>query len=166
MRSEGELARLHEQHAARLKEKAPTGKYKTMLAGRKSLPAYQLKDKLLRTIAKNQVVVISGATGCGKTTQVPQMLLEEWSKGGRGGSLNIVCTQPRRISAIGVASRVADEQCEKLGGDVGYQIRMERVACPRTRVLFCTTGTASCQPGHMQLHGCKDATQNYACPCY
>ena len=58
----------------------------------------------------DQVVVLSGETGCGKTTQVPQFVLDSLIDQGRGGECNIVCTQPRRISAVGVADRVAAER--------------------------------------------------------
>lgn len=64
---------------------------------------------------------------CGKTTQIPQFILDD-SLSGRGESIaNIVCTQPRRISAIAVATRVAQERAEILGHSTGYQIRLETV---------------------------------------
>lgn len=73
-----------------------------------------------------KVVVISGETGCGKSTQVPQYILDEWldnfSKDGQLQHVEIICTQPRRISAIGVADRVAEERVEKTGQVVGYQV--------------------------------------------
>lgn len=74
---------------------------------------------------KNQVIVISGETGCGKSTQVPQFLIDDWmiNRGENGGHIEIVCTQPRRLSAIGVAERVAEERLERIGGCVGYQVR-------------------------------------------
>ena len=97
------------------------------------------------------MVVISGETGCGKTTQVPQFVLDDAllsSAEGRGAAAErtrIVCTQPRRISAISVAERVADERDEPVGGvssSVGYQIRLES-KLPRERggsIVYCTTG--------------------------
>lgn len=85
------------------------------------------------------MVVISGETGCGKTTQVPQFVLDSVEEAGEGAA-RVVCTQPRRISAIGVAERVAAERGELVGGTVGYQIRLERRASERTRLLFCTSG--------------------------
>ena len=63
--------------------------------------------------------------GCGKTTQVPQFIMEEAVLAGKGSLCHVVCTQPRRISAITVANRVADERAERLGNSVGYQIRLE-----------------------------------------
>jgi hypothetical protein len=87
-----------------------------------------------------QVMLLSGETGCGKTTQVPQFILEEAIAGGRGGRVNILCTQPRRIAATGVATRVAAERCEPVGDLVGYKIRLENRVSARTRLTFCTTG--------------------------
>ena len=80
-------------------------------------------------------------TGCGKSTQVPQFILDDWLCGDSSADFcNVVCTQPRRISAIGVATRVADERGEKPGEVVGYQIRLESKVSERTRLMFCTTG--------------------------
>lgn len=84
--------------------------------------------------------MVSGETGCGKTTQLPQFILEEEISSLRGAACNIVCTQPRRISAISVAARIASERGESLGETVGYQIRLEAKRSDQTRLLFCTTG--------------------------
>lgn len=86
------------------------------------------------------MVVVSGETGCGKTTQLPQFVLEEEIEAGRGSDCNIICTQPRRISAMSVAARVAAERGDALGQSVGYQIRLEAKRSAQTRLLFCTTG--------------------------
>ena len=67
-----------------------------------------------------QVVVVSGETGCGKTTQLPQYILESEIDAARGATCSIVCTQPRRISAIAVSERVAAERGEKIGESVSY----------------------------------------------
>jgi hypothetical protein len=74
-------------------------------------------------VAANRVVLVAGETGCGKTTQLPQYLVEDAWAAGR--SVRVVCTQPRRISAITVAERVAAERGEPLGENVGYTIRLE-----------------------------------------
>lgn len=86
----------------------------------------------------NQVVLISGETGCGKTTQVPQFFMDDALQ--RGQPCRIVCTQPRRISAITVAERVANEWGEAIGKTVGYNIRLESRMQRDTALLFCTTG--------------------------
>ncbi|CAI9096105.1 OLC1v1032182C3 [Oldenlandia corymbosa var. corymbosa] len=111
-----------------------------MLKFRKSLPAYKEKDAILNAISNNQVIIISGETGCGKTTQVPQFILESEIDSVRGGMCNIICTQPRKISAISVSERVATERGEMLGETVGYKVRLEGVRGMDTRLLFCTTG--------------------------
>ncbi|KAL6494913.1 hypothetical protein OROGR_009393 [Orobanche gracilis] len=86
------------------------------------------------------VVVVSGETGCGKTTQLPQYILESEKQAVRGAACSIICTQPRRISAIAVAERVAAECGEKIGESVGYRVRLEGMKGRDTRLLFCTTG--------------------------
>ncbi|KAI3936817.1 hypothetical protein MKW98_021679 [Papaver atlanticum] len=111
-----------------------------MQAFRKSLPAYKERDALLTTISQNQVVVVSGETGCGKTTQIPQYILESEIESGHGALCSVICTQPRRISAMAVSERVAAERGEKIGESVGYKVRLEGIKSRDTRLLFCTTG--------------------------
>ncbi|KAL1554771.1 RNA helicase [Salvia divinorum] len=111
-----------------------------MLEFRKSLPSHDARETLLRTISQNQVVVVSGETGCGKTTQLPQYVLESEIEASRGAACSIICTQPRRISAIAVAERVAAERGEEIGESVGYKVRLEGMRGRDTRLLFCTTG--------------------------
>ncbi|XP_028777530.1 DExH-box ATP-dependent RNA helicase DExH1 isoform X2 [Neltuma alba] len=113
---------------------------KTMKSFRENLPAFKMKSEFLKTVKENQVLVVSGETGCGKTTQLPQFILEEEISCLRGASCNIICTQPRRISAISVAARVSAERGESLGETVGYQIRLEAKRSAQTHLLFCTTG--------------------------
>ncbi|GFO15860.1 ATP-dependent RNA helicase dhx36 [Plakobranchus ocellatus] len=122
------------------KKKQASKQYQNMQVSRQQLPAWDKREEVTKLVACNQVVVISGMTGCGKTTQVPQFLLDEALSGSDSFSRNIICTQPRRISAMAVAQRVADERAEKLGRSVGYQIRLESVMSQYTRLLFCTTG--------------------------
>ncbi|XP_071703455.1 DExH-box ATP-dependent RNA helicase DExH3 isoform X2 [Rutidosis leptorrhynchoides] len=119
-------------------EESPEGK--KMLKARMSLPSFKEKERLLQTIAQNQVVVISGETGCGKTTQLPQYILESEIESGRGAFCNILCTQPRRISAMSVAERVSTERGEPLGESVGYKVRLEGMKGKNTHLLFCTSG--------------------------
>ncbi|KAL0384606.1 UNVERIFIED_CONTAM: DExH-box ATP-dependent RNA helicase DExH7, chloroplastic [Sesamum radiatum] len=79
-----------------------------------------------------------------KKYKVPQYILDNMIEAGRGGYCNIICTQPRRIAAISVAERVADERCESSPGSndslVGYQVRLDSSRNERTKLLFCTTG--------------------------
>lgn len=117
--------------------------YLSFLSKRKTLPAYSSRAQLIELIASNRVTIVAGATGSGKTTQVPTFVLEDAIEKSQGGNTNIIVTQPRRISAIGVATRVAQERAEELGKDgtlVGYAIRGERKASRECRLLFCTTG--------------------------
>jgi ATP-dependent helicase HrpA len=87
----------------------------------KALPIASKKDEIIKTIQKHQVVVITGETGSGKTTQIPKMCLEA----GRGIGGFIGCTQPRRVAAIHVAQRIAEELHEQIGRSVGYKIRFD-----------------------------------------
>ncbi|KAM4097227.1 hypothetical protein ACJW30_08G165200 [Castanea mollissima] len=111
-----------------------------MLEFRRSLPAYKEKDTLLTAVSRNQVIVVSGETGCGKTTQIPQFILESEIESVHGAVCSIICTQPRRISAMSVSERVASERGEKLGESVGYKVRLEGMKGRDTHLLFCTTG--------------------------
>ncbi|CAI5457982.1 unnamed protein product [Closterium sp. Yama58-4] len=112
----------------------------SMLTLRQSLPAWKERERLLQAVRNNQVVVVSGETGCGKTTQLPQYLLEDAVESGEGAQSSIICTQPRRISAVAVAERVAAERGESIGQSVGYQVRLEARRSRATHLLFCTTG--------------------------
>ncbi|XP_050074354.1 3'-5' RNA helicase YTHDC2-like [Anopheles maculipalpis] len=107
-------------------------------SARKRLPITQFHEDILASMEHNQVIIISGNTGSGKTTQVPQYILEHAAQ--KKQPCRIVCTQPRRISAVTVAERVCYERNEKLGGTVGYQIRLEHRVKPTTNVTFCTNG--------------------------
>ncbi len=128
-----------------LKESEKSPEFMRMLQMRMNLPAWSFKDEILMILKENQVLVLSGDTGCGKSTQVPQFILEDYINDLEGASCNIVCTQPRKISAVGLADRVSDERCEKGGagsemGLVGYQVRLQKRATERTRLLYCTVG--------------------------
>ncbi|XP_069463895.1 putative ATP-dependent RNA helicase DHX57 isoform X2 [Ambystoma mexicanum] len=114
--------------------------YQSMWEERRNLPAWQKRETILDLLKMHQVLVVSGMTGCGKTTQIPQFILDASLQGPPDHVANIICTQPRRISAITVAERVAKERAERVGLTVGYQIRLESVKSMATRLLYCTTG--------------------------
>jgi len=123
-----------------LDAKRENSKYCELLATREILPAYAMRDQIVTTIRDNRVVVVSGDTGCGKTTQIPQLILDDLIMRSEGGECNIIVTQPRRISAISVAERIAQERCEKIGETAGYHIRLEAKKSAKTKILLMTTG--------------------------
>lgn len=107
-----------------------------ILQDRKTLPIYSYREKLLTLIRDNQVVVLVGETGSGKTTQIPQYLHEiGYSKFGKIG-----ITQPRRVAAMSVATRVSQEMGTKLGYEVGYSIRFEDCTSDKTIIKYMTDG--------------------------
>ena len=123
------------QHANAQKRKLADSNYRTMQTVRSKLPAFAHQEEIVKTIADNRVTIVSGETGSGKTTQVPQFVLDA------NPTASVVVTQPRRISAISVAERVAQEQClEPVGGMIGYQVRMESAVSRDTQLLFLTPG--------------------------
>jgi len=104
---------------------------------RKSLPIYAYREQFLAALEEYQILVIVGETGSGKTTQLPQYLHEAgYTKGG----LKVGCTQPRRVAAMSVAARVADEMGVKVGNEVGYSIRFEDSTSDKTIIKYMTDG--------------------------
>ncbi|KAM6220257.1 putative ATP-dependent RNA helicase DHX57 [Rhynchocyon petersi] len=120
--------------------KQASRQFQSILQERQSLPAWEQRETILKLLRKHKVLVVSGMTGCGKTTQIPQFILDDSLNGPPQKVANIICTQPRRISAVSVAERVAKERVERVGLTVGYQIRLESVKSSATRLLYCTTG--------------------------
>ncbi|XP_062860390.1 ATP-dependent DNA/RNA helicase DHX36 [Trichomycterus rosablanca] len=134
---------LDEELKSDLQSKRENPKYLDMLKFREKLPSYSMREELVRLIRWNPVVVVSGETGCGKTTQVTQFILDDHIERGVASLCRVVCTQPRRISAISVAERVAAERAESVGDgkSCGYQIRLQsRLPRKQGSVLYCTTG--------------------------
>jgi ATP-dependent RNA helicase TDRD9 len=89
-------------------------------------------------VETNQVTIIQGVTGCGKTTQVPQFILDSYAE--RGVYCNIIITQPRRIAAITVTKRVCAERKWPVGTLVGFKVGLNNRTSHDTRLTFCTTG--------------------------
>nr|XP_004542827.2 putative ATP-dependent RNA helicase DHX30 [Maylandia zebra] len=106
------------------------------------LPVDAHRQRVISAVQASRVVVIAGETGCGKTTRVPRFLLEDRVRGGSGAECNILVTQPRRISAVSVAHRVAQEMGPALKQSVGYQVRLESRLPEHSggALLFLTVG--------------------------
>lgn len=108
---------------------------------RSNLPVYSMRNDIMNAINDHPIIIIRGNTGCGKTTQVCQFILDDYIASGQGAYCSIVVTQPRRISAVSVADRVAAERCETLGQSVGYSVRFEScLPRPYGSIMFCTVG--------------------------
>lgn len=125
----------------------------TIVEQRQSLPIYKLRDELIKAVTDNQILIVIGETGSGKTTQITQYLAES----GFTARGKIGCTQPRRVAAMSVAKRVAEEFGCRLGQEVGYTIRFEDCTCPETVIKYMTDG--------MLLRECliDPDLQNYSC---
>ena len=102
------------------------------------LPIFQFKDQICEMVKSNNVCIIQGAAGCGKTTKIPQFLLDDPPRGMR--DIKIAVTQPRRVAALAVARRVAFEKGTRIGQEVAYAIRFEDTSTSRTRIKFMTDG--------------------------
>ncbi|KAK1324636.1 putative pre-mRNA-splicing factor ATP-dependent RNA helicase [Acorus calamus] len=114
--STAEIAEKRDLLATRIKDMEDL---RQVAESRSKLPIASFKDVIISTLESNQVILVSGETGCGKTTQVPQYILDHmWSK---GEACKIICTQPRRISAISVAERISYERGENVGDSIGYK---------------------------------------------
>ena len=101
-----------------------------------ALPITARKDEIVRAIREHPVVIVAGETGSGKTTQLPKMCLEA----GRGVAAKIACTQPRRVAALSVSRRIAEELNVAWGGEVGCKIRFKDETAPETRIKMMTDG--------------------------
>lgn len=109
---------------------------KSLREQREYLPAFAVREELLKVVRDNQVIIVVGQTGSGKTTQLTQFLYEDgYAKSGMIG-----CTQPRRVAAMSVAKRVSEEMEVPLGGLVGYAIRFEDCTSKETSIKYMTDG--------------------------
>ncbi|KAA0150361.1 hypothetical protein FNF27_04802 [Cafeteria roenbergensis] len=113
--------------------------YHELREQRMKLPVSGFLDDLEKRLRTSQVVIVEGETGSGKTTQIPQFLVHAGLGTEAGGKL-VGCTQPRRVAAMSIAQRVADEMDVKLGEEVGYTIRFEDVTSDSTVLKFMTDG--------------------------
>ncbi|XP_033607605.1 probable ATP-dependent RNA helicase DHX34 isoform X2 [Cryptotermes secundus] len=115
------------------KQKEKFTKLRKLRQSQRNLPIAQYKKQIVTAVRNENVLIIAGDTGCGKSTQVPQYLLE-------AGYKRIACTQPRRIACISLCKRVAFETLNEYGSEVGYQIRFEKSKTQHTRIVFITEG--------------------------
>ncbi|CCD23708.1 RNA helicase NDAI_0C00470 [Naumovozyma dairenensis CBS 421] len=113
-------------------------KVQSLLKTRKTLPVYQNKDEIMNHLRSNPVTVLIGETGSGKSTQIPQFLLDDLYKDKKHGSIAV--TQPRRVAAINLATRVAQEFGCNLGSTVGYSVRFDNCTNSKTRLKYLTDG--------------------------
>ena len=123
--------------ALQKKQDASLTEREAMAKTRASLPIYAYREDLIRAVEDHQVVVIVGETGSGKTTQIPQYM---WEAGFAKEGQKIGCTQPRRVAAMSVSARVAEEAGVKLGNEVGYSIRFEDCTSEKTKLKYMTDG--------------------------
>ena len=123
-----------------LNQRALSRQYFEILRSRRSLPVFESLDIFEEAYKKNPVIIVEGETGSGKTTQIPQALLLHLLKSNLGHVPHIACTQPRRVAAISVAKRVAEEMDVTCGEEVGYSVRFEEKTSSKTMLKYVTDG--------------------------
>lgn len=131
-----------------------SARYYSILQKRKQLPVYEFKEQFEEQIRNNQIVIVEGETGSGKTTQIPQFLLPYFAVPGKKA---VACTQPRRVAAMSIAKRVSEEMDVEMGIEVGYTIRFEDCSTPNTLLKFLTDGMLLREAMHDPL------LSNYGC---
>ncbi|XP_015631016.1 probable pre-mRNA-splicing factor ATP-dependent RNA helicase DEAH3 isoform X1 [Oryza sativa Japonica Group] len=114
-----------------------SARYLEILEKRRTLPVWQQKDDFLAVLRDNQTLILVGETGSGKTTQIPQFVLEAEGLSNRS---MVACTQPRRVAAMSVSRRVAEEMDVTIGEEVGYSIRFEDCSSHKTVLKYLTDG--------------------------
>jgi len=134
------------------KEERPSN-YNEEITKRHALPVFKSVEEILRTYEREPVMVISGETGSGKSTQVPQLLtLSEWDSG-----LKVACTQPRRLACSELARRVAHEMGVDLGNEVGYRHGGHVLVGDQTRLVYMTEGVLKLElmaDNNLSTHAC------------
>ena len=130
------LAAVERQARASVEERRYRLDHRPQVTFPETLPITSKREQIVRLIKENQVVIVSGETGCGKSTQIPKMCLEA----GRGIAGKIGCTQPRRIAAITIAHRIAEELGEEIGRSVGYKIRFREKTSKQAFIKIMTDG--------------------------
>ncbi|KAF5179639.1 Atp-dependent rna helicase dhx8 [Thalictrum thalictroides] len=115
-------------------------RYHDILEKRKTLPVWQQKDEFLQALHANQTLILVGETGSGKTTQIPQFVLEAIELDDKRKKMMVACTQPRRVAAMSVSHRVAEEMDVTIGEEVGYSIRFEDRSSAKTILKYLTDG--------------------------
>ncbi|KAM5477969.1 DEAH-box ATP-dependent RNA helicase prp43 [Microsporum canis] len=115
-----------------------SSRYVSILKTRRDLPVHQQRNEFLKLYQQSQILVFVGETGSGKTTQIPQFVLYDDLPQFRGKL--VACTQPRRVAAMSVAERVANEMDVTLGEEVGYSIRFEDKTSSKTILKYMTDG--------------------------
>ncbi|KAK6019969.1 hypothetical protein OSTOST_14383 [Ostertagia ostertagi] len=116
-------------------------KYWQILEKRRQLPIFEHKETFMKMLNDNQCVLVVGDRGTGKSTQIPQWCVDYIRQKPATGQRRLVaCTQPRRMAAMTIAARVADEMDVQLGQEVGYSIRFEDCISDKTVLKYCTDG--------------------------
>jgi len=137
--------------------KAYSARYKELLSSRQKLPVHSFLREFEKKLENEHVIIVEGETGSGKTTQLPAFLALTCLAKNKDDNRMIACTQPRRVAAMSVAERVAQEMDVDLGQEVGYSIRFEECTSEKTKLKFMTDGMLLREA--MTLH---DLTERYA----
>ena len=132
--------RTNEEINAAWKARQGTPAQRKMNASRNALPAWNKRGAIVEAVTGRQVTLITGDTGSGKSTQSVQFIIDDAIEKGKGSTVNILCTQPRRVAALALSDRVAEERCSAEGEEVGYIIRGASKVSPTTKITFLTTG--------------------------